>query len=668
MPVFDVQTPDGRKFQVDAPDIQSASTALQQHVGPKQQAAPSMATGLGRSFAEGVPILGGLVNKAEAATEAAAAPYVEPLLDTLGVGQPGQRINAPTFGERYGKALGIQEGMDQSFAKEHPVAEPVAEATGSIASLGAAGLTGAGAKLLGLTAKTLPGMMGAGAVSGGTIGALDSAARGGDPLVGGAVGAGAGLAGPVIGAGIGKLASPWLRAGKAAIDPGGEAALQISKAFGKDTGKGLSTQEIADAQSRGQPIALMDQGGSRATQRLSRRASNVSPEAQEAFDNTIFGRFREQNSRTAEFVQGMSEFGDAHELDKALTESAKRVNRPAYAKFYSDSANGVWNEGFEQISQAPVVQDAIRKAMVSAKNEAAKMGLTPPKIPFAEDARGRYTLKTDENGNRMLPSGQFWDIVKRALDKTGTREAQDWSRILRQQVDDLHPSYAEARKGAAQFFGAKDALQAGRDAVMPGTVASRADNRVLRDALSKLTPGERKLFREGTVDQMAQTLLGKPDSQNILTSINNTPKAKERMLTILGPEKYNRLDAYLRVESMMDRFRTAMGNSTTARQLGDMAEGSVIPKMRLSLSGMVEDFLTKAGEKLGRGIDERVAAKIGQMLTSGDGSEYAKALRMISSNKSLMSAIRQPAAAIGAIGVRGTASALPDKGEVWISP
>ena len=148
MPVFDVQTPDGRKFQVDAPDIQSASSALQQHVGQKQPASPSMMTGLGRSFAEGVPILGGLVNKAEAATEAAAAPYVEPFLDTLGVGQPGQRINAPTFGERYKKALGIQEGMDTQFAKEHPVAEPLAETAGGIASLGAAGMTGAGAKLL----------------------------------------------------------------------------------------------------------------------------------------------------------------------------------------------------------------------------------------------------------------------------------------------------------------------------------------------------------------------------------------------------------------------------------------------------------------------------------------------------------------------------------------
>jgi hypothetical protein len=98
-----------------------------------------------------------------------------------------------------------------------------------------------------------------------------------------------------------------------------------------------------------------------------------------------------------------------------------------------------------------------------------------------------------------------------------------------------------------------------------------------------------------------------------------------------------------------------------------MAEGSVIPKTRLSLSGMVEAFLTKAGEKLGRGIDERVAAKIGQMLTSGDGSEYAKALRMISSNKSLMSAIRQPAAARGAVVTRGVAQDREPKGRVFIT-
>ena len=70
----------------------------------------------------------------------------------------------------------------------------------------------------------------------------------------------------------------------------------------------------------------------------------------------------------------------------------------------------------------PVVQDAIRKTMVSAKNEAAKMGFTPPKNPFVTNADGRLTLGQSEDGKRILPGLQFWDYVKRNLDAVGTRQ------------------------------------------------------------------------------------------------------------------------------------------------------------------------------------------------------------------------------------------------------
>ena len=49
----------------------------------------------------------------------------------------------------------------------------------------------------------------------------------------------------------------------------------------------------------------------------------------------------------------------------------------------------------------PVVQDAIRKTMVSAKNEAAKMGFTPPKNPFVTNADGRLTLGQSEDGSEF---------------------------------------------------------------------------------------------------------------------------------------------------------------------------------------------------------------------------------------------------------------------------
>ena len=138
-----VQGPNG--IVVDFPDGTDDATVgrvMQQAVGGQKAASkpPGMVTGLARSAAQGIPILGGLANKAEAGLEAAVAPYVEPLLPE-GV---GQRVNAPTFGERYGKALNIQNTEDEAFAREHPIASTAAEIGGGIASTGGAALTGTG--------------------------------------------------------------------------------------------------------------------------------------------------------------------------------------------------------------------------------------------------------------------------------------------------------------------------------------------------------------------------------------------------------------------------------------------------------------------------------------------------------------------------------------------
>jgi hypothetical protein len=179
------------------------------------------------------------------------------------------------------------------------------------------------------------------------------------------------------------------------------------------------------------------------------------------------------------------------------------VNRPAYAKAYSEGAGLTFDHDLEQISQAPVVQDAIRKAMVSAKNEAAKSGFTPPKNPFQFDQSGRLILRTNPDGSTMTPNLQFWDIVKRSLDKTGTPEARDWARILRENLDTKVPSYADARAGAAKFFGAGDAIEAGQNFVGG---SSRFGIPETRKALAKMSGQERQLFQDGYVSRLVQTI------------------------------------------------------------------------------------------------------------------------------------------------------------------
>jgi hypothetical protein len=561
--------------------------------------------------------------------------------------------------------------MDTSFAKEHPIAEPLAEAAGGIAPFFAAGRTATGAKLLGLSAKTLPEMITAGGVSGLALGAADEATRGGDPAKGAAIGGLAGIGGPVIGRAVGAIASPVVKAWRGLGDPEAEAARRVALHLDQDlsTGRpGLTPREFADAKKAGQPVALMDVGGE-ATRALARAAANTSPGARSTLNEAIDSRFQTQGDRLTEWLNTTFKYPNADAQSEALDSVARTVNRPAYAKAFSEGAKGIWNEGLEQISQAPVVQDAIRKAMVSAKNEAARTGFTPPKNPFSFDESGRLTLKKDAAGNRMLPNLQFWDIVKRSLDKTGTREAKDWSRVLREHLDDQVPSYADARAGAAKFFGAQDALEAGQRAV-----SARMSNRDIRAGLAKMSPAERKLFQDGFVDQYVQTIRESPNGRSVLNKIANSPAAKERLLMALGPEKTDELEAMLRVEGVMDLARrTVQGNSTTVRQAiesgmagqvgASMIAGGVNAyegggQFTTDPQAIVKTILVYGALRGGRAIDERVVQHVAKLLTSLDIKDLDKGIKLIARNRFLMSTIRNADAALGAIGMRGAAPAI----------
>ena len=140
----------------------------------------------------------------------------------------------------------------------------------------------------------------------------------------------------------------------------------------------MTPQEFVTAKKEGQPVNLMDMGGD-LTRRLADVSGIVSPEGRTALNEAINTRFESQSPRTAAWLNKEFHFPDAAGQRDAIDEVSRTVNKPAYAKSYAQGAHGLWDEGFEQIAQAPVVQDAIRKAMVSAKNDAARMGFTPPK-------------------------------------------------------------------------------------------------------------------------------------------------------------------------------------------------------------------------------------------------------------------------------------------------
>ena len=159
-----------------------------------EAASPIGVTDMVRSAARGIPILGALPDKLNAATYAVAAPFF-PSDDAVS--------HAPTFGERYSANLGREAAKDEKFGREHPIANVAGELAGGVAATLPVAATAIGARALGITGPTLFGRMGMGGTSGAIIGGADAAVRGDDIAHGTKFGAGFGAAAPVAGRAVG---------------------------------------------------------------------------------------------------------------------------------------------------------------------------------------------------------------------------------------------------------------------------------------------------------------------------------------------------------------------------------------------------------------------------------------------------------------------------------
>lgn len=197
----------GDEFLKLSPEQQNATVEeIAASIGAKPAAAPAPAApaapvsvnDVARSAATGVPIVGGLLNKLNAGTNAALAPALNRFFS------PENQLAGDTFGERFDNSLRQQEGMDKKFSAEHPIVDTGAKLAGGVASMVPA--MAAAPAAFGLTGS-MSQMVGRGAASGAALSATDAAVRGEDvghaATVGGIVG---GAAGPV-GKGVGKVVS-----------------------------------------------------------------------------------------------------------------------------------------------------------------------------------------------------------------------------------------------------------------------------------------------------------------------------------------------------------------------------------------------------------------------------------------------------------------------------
>jgi hypothetical protein len=616
-----------------APDMYASGNVkrLSGAVTPKGREAPTLMGGLTTFLEHGIsdlPIVGPLLQ--------GTGDAISTNLQGLVTGQDPKALQA-ALDER-------RRARDATY----PLTAMSGALTGNVASMAGLGATQAGAQALGLTGKLLP-RIGNSALSGGAIAGTDAAVRGNDPLTAAATGAAFGAGIPMVGGmvsqgikALGRKAAPVIGA---ITDPAGEAGRRVGVAYNRDAAANpgmLATQaDEGVARANNLPLLNVDRGGE-TTRALARSVANQSPEARAVIEKTASDRFAGQGTRASAFVERLAG-GSADDLalKEGLRKTAQLVNDPAYKKaFNSPAAQQVWTQDLADLFGAPSFLSAVRSAETRAANRSVVEGFQPVKNPFQFNADGSITLKPG-----ATPNLRFWDQVKRNLDgmidETKDRTMRSDLVGLKQKLvsllDATVPSYKTARQGASAFFGADDALEAGKLFARNGRAVPEA-----RAAFAKLSAPEQKAFGIGYASELIDRIKSVGDRANVINQVFKNPASREMIELVFGKAKARELEAYIRVEDIVDKLRGAMGNSTTARQLMEMGIGA---GSGFALTGgdwkgaLGGAAFAKGARVVGQKLDDRVMQEVAKLLLSGDETALKKAVFNASMSEEWMKAL-----------------------------
>lgn len=532
-----------------------------------------------------------------------------------------------------------------------------------------------------LNAATLPARIGAGAAVGAGMGALAGAGEGegladraSRATVGGGIGGlVGGAAAPVVEGALqaGRAAmNPVVNAVRGAVNPEGEAARRVAITIARDiqadpgAANRLTPAEFVASVQQGGPAMLMDIGGE-GSRALGRSAANTSPEGRQALNQAINDRFESQTQRLTDWIRSKFNYPNAAAQADAIRETAKNVNRGNYERVMH--ANPVVSVPAE-ITERPAVAQAMKDAVSLAKNYGEKLENAPQTRTILS---GDGYHIADDVVEPAKTSLRYWDYVKKALDsriekmkrgggideldskqKADFRGLVDAKNALVAHLDDVAKGYKEARQGAAAFFGAENALEAGQNFVTQNFAVHET-----RVALAKMSPAERKLFQDGFMSRYIEMLEKSGDRRNVLNQVTNSPAAREKIELVIGKQRAAELEATKRVEGIMDLARgTVQGNSTTARQLAELgfAGGTGVTGIAGIYNQDPATMTTAAiaGALLAgrRGIDTRVARRVAELLVSDDPQRLMRGIQIVARNDRFMDGLRVADRKIASIG------------------
>lgn len=584
-----------------------------------------------------------------------------------------------SFAQRLSDAYSTELETQRQILKRAQERSPVATGVGEVAGALLLPIPGGAATTLPRTAFRSAGI---GAGVGGAFG-FGTGEGTQDRLTGASIGAASGGAAggvlPFIGSGL-SLAGRAINQG--VIEPL-RGALNVENAAGRQVRNALAAdaalianpqqrvQDLAAAEHRGQPVANIDLGGER-TRSLARSSADLSPEGRDALNQVIDTRFESQGGRIGGFLRSLVPGADRGVAREALEAQAARANRPAYANLYRQGDRPIESDELNRLAGSQIISTAIQRVVSGrGRDRAIAQGFGSFNPPFRVTPDGRIErLRNPRTGFPAFPNIQFWDFVKREADslarqaqRSGADAGADFQiiRQLRDELDRIVPGYRQVREGAATFFGAEDALEAGAN-----FARRNFDLREAQRAFARFSAPERELAAQGFTSEILGVAGRSNFRADLVRQIWGSPDNRNKFRLILGPQRARQFEAFMNIEALFNAPRNAVqGNSRTAQYLASIGLSSTITgAFTGDFQSAVIAGVLGGGVRLGlRGVDRRVAQRIGEMLASDDPRVFMQGLNRIAGNPSLMGRLRQAIAAMGS----GRAAAISGQQSVELA-
>ncbi|MGV0910330.1 hypothetical protein [Martelella sp. FOR1707] len=605
MPVFELQGPDGKVYEVDAPDMQTAAAAFGDIGGDQKQADWTYLPG---AVVDGI---------AQGMTFGASDEIAAGLATATGLGGK--------FGDYSGNLAAERQRMAEN--REYAPGTSLASEIGG-AIVGPGGLLAKGVMKAGTPLLTRMGIgTGLGAAEGtaygfGTGEGIDDRLRG--ALVQGGIGAVGGGAFPALVAGAGKAvnAARNVVGGLGGIGNTGRANRAIAETVRKSGRSAAEIQDdIARAAAEGQPeYRLMDATGT-AGQRRASGVVRAGGDGSEELAQFLQQRQADQPNRMAGFVE------DAFGYRAKPSDATDLV--PAGYKFQDTPADVLRRP---QRSAADTVGN-LKKARTEAANiayDAARDGAKPVDVRNAvsiidkrlgplegsgikgnsidaslSQFRNRLTAKDpsksrvgstglaagDDGGytrvdlsdfDRVLEVKRDVQDLRRVAERSGEGNKARYLKDLEKELDSALEMASEGYRKANDDFAKASRVM---DAVEQGQQFSRPGSRYpdTTAAFRTMTPEEQSAARIGYGDRaLAKIEANASPTSNVAKPFQSTKAREEAAAMALDPQTFaNRVG---RETSMWETQNRALGGSRTADNLQDI--GDVGPMADLGRAGM----------------------------------------------------------------------------------